>query len=29
VHADRVTGTLAGSGELENLRYYGMAEAMA
>jgi 8-oxo-dGTP pyrophosphatase MutT (NUDIX family) len=29
VNADRVSGTLAGSGELENLRYYGMAEAMA
>jgi 8-oxo-dGTP pyrophosphatase MutT (NUDIX family) len=29
VHADRVSGTLAGSGELENLRYYGMHDAMA
>jgi len=29
VHADRVSGTLAGSGELESLRYYGMAEATA
>ena len=29
VHADRLTGTLAGSGELENLRYYGMHEALA
>ncbi len=29
VHADRASGTLAGSGELENLRYYGMHEAMA
>ena len=29
MHADRVSGTLAGSGELENLRYYGMHEAMA
>jgi 8-oxo-dGTP pyrophosphatase MutT (NUDIX family) len=29
VNADRVSGTLAGSGELENLRYYGMHEAMA
>jgi 8-oxo-dGTP pyrophosphatase MutT (NUDIX family) len=29
VNADRVSGTLAGSGELENLRYYGMHEALA
>jgi 8-oxo-dGTP pyrophosphatase MutT (NUDIX family) len=29
VHADRVFGTLAGSGELENLRFYGMHEALA
>ena len=29
VHADRVSGTLAGSGELENLRYYGVHEALA
>lgn len=29
VHADRVSGTLAGSGELENLRYYGIHEAIA
>jgi 8-oxo-dGTP pyrophosphatase MutT (NUDIX family) len=29
VYADRVSGTLAGSGELENLRYYGMREALA
>jgi 8-oxo-dGTP pyrophosphatase MutT (NUDIX family) len=29
VNADRLSGTLAGSGELENLRYYGMHEALA
>jgi 8-oxo-dGTP pyrophosphatase MutT (NUDIX family) len=29
VPSDRVSGTLAGSGELENLRYYGMREALA
>jgi 8-oxo-dGTP pyrophosphatase MutT (NUDIX family) len=29
VDADRVSGTLAGSGELENLRYYTVAEALA
>ena len=29
VHADRLHGTLAGSGELENLRFYGMHEALA
>jgi 8-oxo-dGTP pyrophosphatase MutT (NUDIX family) len=29
VHADCVAGTLAGSGELESLRYYGVHEAMA
>jgi len=29
VPADLVSGTLAGSGELENLRYYGMHEALA
>ena len=29
VDADRVTGTLAGSGELEGLRWYDMAEALA
>ncbi len=29
VDADRVSGTLAGSGELENLRYYAVAEALA
>jgi 8-oxo-dGTP pyrophosphatase MutT (NUDIX family) len=29
VDADRVSGTLAGSGELENLRYYAIAEALA
>jgi 8-oxo-dGTP pyrophosphatase MutT (NUDIX family) len=28
VNADRLAGTLAGSGELENLRYYGVREAM-
>jgi 8-oxo-dGTP pyrophosphatase MutT (NUDIX family) len=29
VDADRVSGALAGSGELENLRYYSINEAMA
>jgi 8-oxo-dGTP pyrophosphatase MutT (NUDIX family) len=29
VDADRVSGTLAGSGELEDLRYYAVAEALA
>jgi 8-oxo-dGTP pyrophosphatase MutT (NUDIX family) len=29
VEADRVSGTLAGSGELENLRYYAVTEALA
>ncbi len=29
VNADRLSGTLAGSGELENLRYYGLHEALA
>jgi 8-oxo-dGTP pyrophosphatase MutT (NUDIX family) len=29
VDADRVSGTLAGSGELENLRYYAIEEALA
>lgn len=29
VSADRVTGTLGGSGELEGLRVYGVAEALA
>jgi 8-oxo-dGTP pyrophosphatase MutT (NUDIX family) len=29
VTADRVSGTLAGDGELENLRFYGMHEALA
>ncbi|MBS0560203.1 MAG: NUDIX hydrolase [Proteobacteria bacterium] len=29
VEAERVSGTLAGSGELENLRYYAIAEALA
>ncbi len=29
VGADRIGGTLAGSGELEGLRYYGVAEALA
>jgi 8-oxo-dGTP pyrophosphatase MutT (NUDIX family) len=29
VDAARVSGTLAGSGELENLRYYAVAEALA
>jgi 8-oxo-dGTP pyrophosphatase MutT (NUDIX family) len=28
VHADRLSGELAGSGELENLRYYGIQEAL-
>jgi len=29
VHADQLSGTLAGSGELESLRFYGMHEALA
>ncbi len=29
VSADRVSGTLGGDGELDNLRFYGMQEAMA
>jgi 8-oxo-dGTP pyrophosphatase MutT (NUDIX family) len=29
VHASRVTGTLGGDDELENLRFYDMAEALA
>lgn len=29
VDAERVSGTLAGSGELENLRFYGVEEALA
>jgi 8-oxo-dGTP pyrophosphatase MutT (NUDIX family) len=29
VHASRVTGTLGGDGELDNLRYYDMNEAFA
>jgi 8-oxo-dGTP pyrophosphatase MutT (NUDIX family) len=29
IHASRVTGTLGGDGELDNLRYYGMTEALA
>ncbi len=29
VDAERVSGTLAGSGELENLRWYGVREALA
>ena len=29
VHADRVSGTLGGDGELDGLRFYGMDEAMA
>ncbi len=29
VEAEHVSGTLAGSGELENLRYYAIAEALA
>jgi 8-oxo-dGTP pyrophosphatase MutT (NUDIX family) len=29
VDAERISGTLAGSGELENLRFYGIAEALA
>jgi 8-oxo-dGTP pyrophosphatase MutT (NUDIX family) len=29
VHASRVFGTLGGDGELDNLRYYDMAEALA
>ena len=28
VHADRVAGTLGGDGELDNLRFFGMHEAM-
>ncbi len=29
VHEDRVSGTLGGDGELDNLRYYGLTEALA
>jgi 8-oxo-dGTP pyrophosphatase MutT (NUDIX family) len=29
VHASRVAGELAGDGELDNLRFYGMADALA
>ncbi len=29
VHADRVSGSLGGDGELDNLRFFGMHEAMA
>lgn len=29
IHTSRVTGTLGGDGELDNLRYYGMTEALA
>lgn len=29
IHASRVDGTLGGDGELDNLRYYGMTEALA
>jgi 8-oxo-dGTP pyrophosphatase MutT (NUDIX family) len=29
IHASRVTGTLGGDGELDNLRFYDMAEALA
>lgn len=29
VHADRVSGHLGGDGELDNLRFYGLHEAMA
>ena len=29
VHADRVAGALGGDGELDNLRFYGMHEALA
>jgi 8-oxo-dGTP pyrophosphatase MutT (NUDIX family) len=29
IHASRVNGTLGGDGELDNLRYYGMSEALA
>jgi 8-oxo-dGTP pyrophosphatase MutT (NUDIX family) len=29
IHASRVTGTLGGDGELDNLRYYGMTEALS
>ena len=29
VHASRVTGELGGDGELDNLRFYDMAEALA
>jgi 8-oxo-dGTP pyrophosphatase MutT (NUDIX family) len=29
IHASRVTGDIGGDGELDNLRYYNMAEALA
>jgi 8-oxo-dGTP pyrophosphatase MutT (NUDIX family) len=29
IHASRVTGTLGGDGELDNLRFYDMAEALS
>jgi phosphoserine phosphatase len=29
VHASRVTGTIGGDGELDNLRFYDMTEAFA
>jgi 8-oxo-dGTP pyrophosphatase MutT (NUDIX family) len=29
IHASQVTGALGGDGELDNLRYYGMTEALA
>jgi 8-oxo-dGTP pyrophosphatase MutT (NUDIX family) len=29
IHASRVTGTIGGDGELDNLRFYDMAEALA
>lgn len=29
IHASHVTGTIGGDGELDNLRYYDMAEALA
>ena len=29
IHASRVSGTLGGDGELDNLRFYDMAEALA
>ena len=29
IHASRVGGTLGGDGELDNLRYYGMTEALS